>query len=525
MKAVSISMAEEIYACATSLTIYRREVEHKLFGEYCFELGKLIRSLGDAAEDAYWEAFLRPLRRYRFESSAAPLPFSHHYLRGPLLTERLRDHLTGCERIFAEFSAQARHVFDLFSELASSHDNPLLIPIMDVADGGKYGDCAILTVRPGLVGHVESVTRANPRLRGVRTVGVSQLRDEPCRGRLIVLGPACWFPEHVFTAPRAREIDIIRYAWLPDQWRSEALFLGGSEGEVWSASSRVAEMLSAGSGPDRQVGAPVFVLDSEEVMPRIDWESIKRRADLRQHGVQSDNGDVEHTEAFLLMLEGDMAVLLDSSEGARTTIIDIDQEIGALVRRSPVADVEPEMFVLLRTEGGGEYIVEAANKILGEEAAHARGVQAHWKALLKQDVARSSPRDVVAELRRHGSTRANETNLRNWMSYRSIRTDDRRDFEAIMHLVGLSDSADDYWATMTQIDSAHRMAGQLIRRLLLREVRALNTQDLVTRGRADFELPEAGAGSLTAFRVRYIPTESVVVPVHRLGKVFDLEIE
>ena len=124
---------------------------------------------------------------------------------------------------------------------------------------------------------------------------------------------------------------------------------------------------------------------------------------------------------------------------------------------------------------------------------------------------------VVSELQRRGSIRANEVNVRNWSSYRTIKTEDKIDFRAIMRLIGMDDQAEEYWDTMVKIDSAHHMAGQHIRRLLISQVERSSAHELEKLGRLDFELPGMESVSLAAVRIKEIYSDIVKVHAATLG--------
>jgi hypothetical protein len=65
------------------------------------------------------------------------------------------------------------------------------------------------------------------------------------------------------------------------------------------------------------------------------------------------------------LLNGGLAVYLDADEQATVTVIDADQDGGAAVKRVRVRQLESDTFVLLRIEGGGDYIVPVADRIMG----------------------------------------------------------------------------------------------------------------------------------------------------------------
>jgi hypothetical protein len=144
-------------------------------------------------------------------------------------------------------------------------------------------------------------------------------------------------------------------------------------------------------------------------------------------------------------------------------------------------------------------------------------MQEHWKGLLRRAVSTKGLLAVSIELLDYESRRANETNVRNWMSSRSIRPQDDEDFRAIMRLIGLEGKEQEYQDAAEQIESAHKKAGFYIREQLLTQVEKANLKELHKRGFLDFELPEADGGSLTAFRIEHISPEIFSIPISRTG--------
>jgi hypothetical protein len=135
------------------------------------------------------------------------------------------------------------------------------------------------------------------------------------------------------------------------------------------------------------------------------------------------------------------------------------------------------------------------------QAVDVRARQSHWKELLADYVRRVGMQDACSALERRGATHANETNVRNWQNKRTIRPEYDEDFNAVLKLTELGASASDYRQAMKLIDNAHQRAGQRIRELLLAQVDGADLHELHRLGRMDFELSDAGSGSLTAFRV------------------------
>jgi hypothetical protein len=179
--------------------------------------------------------------------------------------------------------------------------------------------------------------------------------------------------------------------------------------------------------------------------------------------------------------------------------------------------------LLLRTSGGGDYIVaEADRHFLKGRAAELRKAQQHWKALLRQEVQKDGLLGVSLRLIDLGSSSAEEINVRNYMWPRSIRTRAPEDFQAIMRLVGLGENWRAYWDMMGEIDHAHRLAGHRIRRQLLHTLEELDLTELERVGRMELTLPDVDAGGFTAFRVLDVSLDTQLVAGHGLGHSFEL---
>jgi hypothetical protein len=222
-------------------------------------------------------------------------------------------------------------------------------------------------------------------------------------------------------------------------------------------------------------------------------------------------------------------VLLEIADDVKALILDLDEddneddsenEHASHFARLATGKIRPGMFLLLRTSGSGDYIVPIADRILGREAQRLRSMQEEWKSALRTLVQSKGLLAASIELLDLGSARANEINVRNWMSPRNIRPRDYNDFLAILRLTGMENLAHEHWQAAEAIDTAHRKAGFQLRKLLLSQVRGADLRTLQRKGRLDFHMPEVEGGTLTAFRVEHVMPDSILVPISRLGRPF-----
>jgi hypothetical protein len=260
------------------------------------------------------------------------------------------------------------------------------------------------------------------------------------------------------------------------------------------------------------------MLSGSEVAPHVDWDAIVHRVENQE---ESRPGESVPSRV-LLLAEGWAVALSDAADGT-VHVVEPELDGPKRIQELRISQLEAGDFVLLRSQGSGSLVVDVANAELGRRANDLRAAQQRWKDALRARVNTSGPSAVSRELRRLGGHRANDQNLRNWMSPRSLRTADRDDFLAILKLVGLESEMESIWGSMELLEQAHRRAGFRIRRMLIDVVANAELEPLEVEGILNFELADQDGGSLTAYRVEGIAPSMVQVNEHRLGRPVDAE--
>ena len=520
MNQLSLELVSAVYDCARIASIKVHHLDDEKFHNFSLALRGFESFLGESVKDDFWRKFLRPLKRYRFDLSSTPLPFYYQSRECPSMAERLRGQLVNCDLSYPMFADYARDLVDRVQVLCGHHPNPIQSACAKIIGQGGP-DVAILIKEPRLIPAVESSLSDDPMIGEVEVIGPRQLTGHTCYSRLIVVGPARWYGDYVFQSPRARDIHVLRYRWINDISPSNSVFVGSPQnsGVEWTRGSEI-----TGIGTNEDSALLGSSLTPEDLLPSIDWDDISRTVSGRSKGdCDNEEEDEEYVFAQLFELEGGLVVPLDAAESARSTVLVLDDEETDPIRSMRVANIQPGMFLLVRTGGGGDYIVDVANRLLGASAIRVREDQRVWKDHLRRKVRQDGIHDVILDLKSYGSTRANHVNVRNWMSNRSIKTEDPRDFQAVMRLIGLADRFDNYWKNMTIIRSAHSSAGHQIRKQLMTEVRNTDLRDLEKLGRMDFELVGAEGARLSVVRIQSIHPQSVEIHASRLGNQFEMD--
>jgi hypothetical protein len=498
---------DKVYHMSAATTIRRARISHDLFRDFSTGVDRLVKTLGDATEEELWKHILQPLKRYRFSLASTPLSFNTPSLSIAPFIETARAQLPSCQNAHPWAAQRLANLLEIAAALQSCPDNPILNFLSEQYPEGATGG-AVLLKDSRLIKLTQRSLRSYPATRLLAVITAGQLKKETCYSQLFIVGAARWFPEYIITAPRADDLTIIRYSWIRDATPSRFRFIESWQSQAPPPSTNA----DAESGEEETQG-----VEADDLLPRIDWTAIQKHI-LRHNEVAFDD-----VPAKIAVLEGDYGVFLEDDESATILTLDLEaDEPTERVRRISTGAILPGMFVLLRTTGGGDYIVPIADGLMGTSAARLRSCQEDWKTRLRTIVAQSSLFEVSIRLIELGSIRANEINVRNWMSRRNIKTYDPKDFAAIMQFIGLRDRTEEYWNAMSAISQAHQRAGQQIRRVLLRRLREIDLTNLERDGRLDISLPHAESGALTAFRVIDIATADQLIAATKLNHPFPL---
>jgi hypothetical protein len=503
---LGMSEATALYEIAGIVTMDRTCVADSELRRFSLDLQSFIRELGDDAADPYWKPVVARLRRVRWELATVPLPPAHPAFElhdsAAFLSKRLR----ACEKIFPAHAVAAGELAAAVGDLASREGSNMLDSVRGLVERPGRNVLVLLAGRCAPAVEDQFVRATNV------TVAVPSELDLSPRiyERAVVIGTSSWFPRPVFGAPRARQICVVQFDWLRDPPMDLSVFASaGAERD----GSRV--QLSGYAG--EQAGAES--LTSAELRPVTDWLAIEAGT-----GSQRDAGDdrPDTVDAYLFLLASEQAVYLEAEDGSRAYVA----ELGAAkeLQMVPTRSIKPGMYMVTRVGGEGDYIPAIADSLLGADAQRLRGEQQRWTEGLGQLIEASGVQTVASRLKEAGSARASRSNIRRWASGISIRTEDYEDFLAIMRVTGLEEEAERLWQEMDVIDQAHRRAGQLVRKLLNREIRNADTRELERGGWQDYDVEEIeGEGALRVARVESRDPKTVRISARLTRQLLPVE--
>ena len=99
---------------------------------------------------------------------------------------------------------------------AQANSNPLLDAITSISDDNNEIHRALLVKESRLCAVAEAALATRETTRQIEVITPSQLDSGRCFTQMIITGPAQWFSDAVFSAPRATRLDIVRFSWIRD---------------------------------------------------------------------------------------------------------------------------------------------------------------------------------------------------------------------------------------------------------------------------------------------------------------------
>jgi hypothetical protein len=509
----------KLYEVAGDLEVIRHEVAAGLFADFSHAVTDVVIAAGDdVADDEAWSTLLRYLKKLRFVLSSTPLWLAHpsrHHCVGTLAErERL---IRDAELTRPAAMPALQRVFAYADQMHNEGSSELRAAGGEVMAELSTNSVAFLIKSPRYRPCVEGTLRSECGHRKINlpitVLAPSQLRTAGPYDVLIVFGPTMWYPPHLLGSPRAQTVHVLAHDWIRDSEPPRMRF-GGAGGHDVAPRRRDRSQRRVGAG----ARSAAVSVEGSDLLPSID---IRRLRELSSSGSQSEADPV--VEARVFVLEGQKGVFLGSDDGSSRFTIELEGR-DASVRRVPVSQIEEGTFLVLRTEGSGDYVRTMADRILAGRAATLRSAQERWKQPLRSMIRRcGSKRQASRVLSALDVPQATPGNLARWASPENICTQDKTTFVALTRALEVEYDPEVMWHQMHEIRAAHTAAGAAIKNQLLERIQEADLGELRADGVMTFTLEAGVGGTLTAFRVNQVGTETWEVDSSQLGQPFDLD--
>lgn len=506
---ISISEATNLYEVGCSVEVNRILVDNSNLRKFSIGLNKLLSQIDK--DDPAWNKAIAILRNVRWKLATVPLPFNHDMLNLAEAIAVVEDCVSKYRQIYFNQTDSLENILADLTNLVNSDVNPLGDAIHSALTRITTPSASrSLILRDG---HYAAAVENYFNLRSTNTkvLTVAQLDVPDIYDEMVLIGATLWFPSYIFTSPRMRHMSVIQLAWLHDEVPTSSIFPASKKDNVF------VETISESSS--RVANQNDFV-EAIDLFPVMDWNLIPHSVYTVKHFGGTQEVAVE---AHCFTLASGQITYLEAEIGSRIFVVEFNPtKIAHLV---PIESIQQGTYLVLRIGGEGDYIFSIADSILGKQAKDLRGEQLRWKELLCDLIDVKGIGLVSQSLRASGSARANHSNnVKRWASSNSIKTQDRKDFDAIMSVIGLASEANTLWQKMEIIHKAHQQAGQKLRKLLEREVLNADIRELERNGYIDCELPEVdGGGLLRVARVMERSPNTYMVSKRTTRKLIDSE--
>jgi hypothetical protein len=490
-------------------------VEDDLFGEFSELVQRLIIRLGPRAdEDGPWEDAVRTLRGIRSRLTLSPGD-ADSVVRMMELPAGWPDGTIGAVRPFGEEEAQlVERAWETVLRMGDG-ERELGRALRTVVSGLNDIGRSRIVVKPALV----AATRAwltEHTVRFPEVITSTALGGETELDRLVVVGPAGWFPDHLRTVPRAEMTFVLAHAWVKDRTAPTSL-LEQLNGHVREVAAPVIEQ-SFG----KRVSRPDLQLDATALLPGFSQSDLERMA-RRALTFESEGGGArvreDDVEARMFVLASGEVVFLPTNDASTRDVAESSHE-GISVSRLLVGELKVGMFLLVRRTGAQDYLIEMADRLLaaqGEDPIALRRVHSRWQHALREFVSTRGPTIAAKELRAVGVMVANAPNVGRWMSGESLGLRKDAHFLALLKHLGLAEEARGILLMTRHLRYAHQSAGARLRQLLVDRAQRLSPAELEAAGHVDVELDREGGGTLMLARIEQIAEGTVMVPAGRIG--------
>lgn len=531
----------EIYECSASCKLNVHEVFDKQLYNFSQNLNMFLKYLHETGQAETWQEFTGRLKKYRFLISASPLPFDSKYLDVESNRKRLEELLnlqTFASGGQSDVINRAKQVYDSYLLISLSGTNSLdtkFHSLLNIDPTDK--DIAVVLLDNTLIKAVTKYFISTIFYRHINVLSAYELKSAKSFSKIFLFGAPSWFEMKgfcfIFTAPRAPIIQVITYSWINNKIKIKSLF---DCPQPLSKEGKTASSIEISVASDERT---IELEDYQNFLPTIDTERLKSRLNKAEDSYVDDEGD-DIIEAKIALLAQNKATYIEHGDSTSSLVINLsstdhdtdegeDEDISTeyhdqqLLLRIPNLELEEGMFLLLRTAGGGDYIVPVADVILGERKENCRSMQTKWKDLFKEFLRQKGTGLAMKKIKELGGKEVTETTLRNWVRQRNIRPGNIENFRALLCLIGLEDQLSSYFQNAEIILQAHRKAGNVIRKLLLEQIKKSDLKKLKTDGVMVFNLPGLETlASITAYQIERILPDIHHVPYYRIGHPVDI---
>lgn len=471
---------------------------------------KLRRAIDSVAGSASAQDLLGLLKRLRFSLNCLPLLITDPAIWGHESPEKTLERI----RIHADIteSTQLKDLNEHLTGLINAKPaNPLWDSVVESWPALRK-PVVIVAHRSSHVGPLEALAKGVDRGSDVLVVKQNELPELSGTRTTVVFGPPSLSAEWLRAQPRG-DIVWVHHAWNRGLEAPDNLLPFTS-----SAARRPSIVdLTRRDALDR---AQAFgdIVQSEEMWTPFEWTQALAGFGSGSGGSRSaDDDGLSHVLARIVALPEDQYVLVPAEEG---TTVSVFNPAVAKVERLGARDIRAGMFVLVRTESGRDLIRDLVESKFLKNPQECFALLEEWKRPLRRAMRDRGAVEVRRALQARG-VGAEEVTIRSWTTDLVYGPGSAAWLRSLLEYLGVG-MVDRHWAALEALRRAGRKAGHYVRLQLLSQARQVDPVKARRESVLTFSLKGVSGGTVKAFKVEAVHTETVEVPSQELGRISQL---
>tara|TARA_B100002019_G_scaffold144583_1_gene124623 strand:+ start:923 stop:2488 length:1566 start_codon:yes stop_codon:yes gene_type:complete len=301
-------------------------------------------------------------------------------------------------------------------------------------------------------------------------------------------------------------LNVLKFSWIIRDYSNLSFFISNKELEIKKLNLSYVDVPKPKINTLNEFKGEIFDEDIEfstdlnEVYEKLESKNIED-SKIEDINLKNEN-DLEKIKATLFQLSNGKVALLRNDQNDKSQDVIEKTPLGRILIKSKKVDlIQPGEFILFQGERAKASMLEKETARDINNAHKLYADRKDWKFRLKQEINRLGLEKVISKLKEYGGRKTIKVNnIKYWLNPRSLRTDDRKTFFAIMKLCGLFNKAEEIWLNMETLEKAHLKAGKEIRKKIEDEV-TRDTSLLFEKGFQEYFLDEKESGSIEVYKV------------------------
>ena len=302
-------------------------------------------------------------------------------------------------------------------------------------------------------------------------------------------------------------VNVYNFNWINKDYSNLSLFVSNQNLATKPLSIKYVESVKPQHVITNELKGEIFEedislsTDLNNIIQKIEFENIEDDK-IEDKNLKNQNNFDKIKSTLFQLSNGKIAFLKNESTFDQVQDVIVKSYTGKIEIKSKKVDlIKVGEFVLFKGDRATSMLEKET--LLSEKNANIFYAQRKdWKDRLSQELKKLGVDKTIKKLKEFGGRKKiSFINIKYWLYPKSLRTDDKETFLALMKLCGLANKADEIWTNMGELNQAHIKAGRNIKDKIKEVITKSDLQKLLKSGFQEYSLDQGGGGSLEAYKV------------------------